>query len=183
MTALTQPRMTVDEFLAWAQGRPGRYELFRGEVFEMSPEGVGHTKTKGAVYLALIEAIRKRGLACHALTDGATVRIDEHTSYEPDALVYCGQELQPTALEVPDPIIVVEVLSPSTRRIDVSRKLADYFRLPSVAHYLIFDIERRSAVHHARGSGDTLVTRILSEGTLALDPPGLELHLSDIYGA
>src|SRR5215207_1793335 len=100
MTALTQPRMTVDEFLAWAEGRPGRYELFRGEVVAMSPETVGHTAIKGAVYAALLVGTRQRGLPCHVLPDGATVRIDDTTAYEPDALVYCGQKLAPTALEI-----------------------------------------------------------------------------------
>ena len=183
MTALTKPRMTVDEYLTWAEGRPGRYELFRGEVYAMSPENVGHTKIKGAIFSALLAAIRKHGLPCHALTDGATVRLDEATAYEPDALVYCGQELPPTSLEVPNPVIVVEVLSPSTRRVDVSLKLAGYFRLPSVAHYLIVDPTQRSVIHHARGTGDTILTRVISDGVITLDPPGLELAVSDIYSA
>jgi Uma2 family endonuclease len=182
MTALTKPRMTVDEFLAWAEGHPGRYELFRGEVYAMSPETVGHTKVKGAAYVALLAAMRRRGLPCHVLTDGPTVRIDDVTAYEPDALVYCGEQLSSTTLEVPNPAIIVEVLSSSTRRVDVSLKLAGYFRLPSVAHYLIIDPTRPSIIHHARGVGDTILTRIVSEGRIALDPPGLELVLSDIYG-
>jgi len=53
MTALTKPRMTVDEFLAWAVEQPGRYELFRGEVYAMSPENAGHAK---AAYNALLTA-------------------------------------------------------------------------------------------------------------------------------
>jgi Uma2 family endonuclease len=183
MTTLTKPRMTVDEFLAWAEGRPGRYELFRGEVYAMSPENVGHTEIKGAIFSALREAIRKRDLPCHALTDGATVRLDEATAYEPDALVYCGQKLPPTSLEIPNPMVLVEVLSPSTRRVDASLKLAGYFRLPSVAHYLIVDPTQRSVIHHARGAGDTILTRVISDGVITLDPPGLELAMSDIYGA
>ena len=182
MTALTKPRMTVDEFLAWAQNEPGRYELFRGEVYAMSPEVVGHTKTKGAVYAGLLASIRRHGLPCHALPDGATVRIDEATAYEPDALVYCGQELPPTALEVPNPVIVVEVLAPSTRRIDVSLKLAGYFRLPSVAHYLIVDPTQSFILHHARGPGDAILTRVVTDGSITLDPPGLELAVANIYG-
>jgi Uma2 family endonuclease len=118
--------MTVDEFLAWAEGRPERYELFRGEVYAMSPETVGHTKVKGTVYQALIAGVRQSGLRCHVLTDGPTLRVDEVTAYEPDALVYCGKELPPSAIEVPDPVIVVEVLPPSTRGVDVSLKLAGY---------------------------------------------------------
>jgi Uma2 family endonuclease len=171
----------VDEFLAWAEGRPGRYELFRGEVYAMSPEVVGHTEVKGAVYVALLTAIRARGLPCHTLTDGPTVRIDSDTAYEPDALVYCGEKLPPTALEVPNPVIVVEILSPSTRRIDVSIKLSGYFRLPSLTHYLIVDPAQPSVVHHARGTGDAILTRIVTEGAITLDPPGLKLALSDIY--
>jgi Uma2 family endonuclease len=183
MTVLTKPRMTVDEYLAWGQDRPGRYELFRGEVFAMSPETVGHVEAKGAIYTALRAGVRERGLPCHVLTDGATIRVDKDTAYEPDALVYCGDKLAPTNLEVPNPVIVVEVLSPSTRRIDVSAKLAGYFRLPSVAHYLIVDLTQRIIVHHARGSGDTILTRIVTEGDIMLDPPGLELAVSDVFGA
>ena len=182
MNVLAKPRMTVDEFLAWAEGRPGRYELFRGEVFPMSPEVVGHTRVKGMVFAALLAAIRKRRLPCEVLTDGATVRIDETTAYEPDALVHCGQDLSSTALEVPNPVIIVEVVSASSRRIDATLKLAAYFRLPSVMHYLIVDPTQPSVVHHARGTGDTILTRIVTAGSIALDPPGLELALADIYG-
>ena len=182
MTALAKTRMTVDEYLAWAIGRPGRYELFRGEVHAMAPETSGHAEAKYAVQSALSAAIRRRQLPCHMLPDGMTVRIDEDTAYEPDALVYCGQKLPPSAIEVPEPMILVEVLSPSTRRIDVSRKLADYFRLPGVMHYLIIDLSRPVVIHHARGTGDTILTRVIVKGTITLDPPGLELAVADIYG-
>jgi Uma2 family endonuclease len=181
MTVLTKPRMTVDQYLAWAMDHPGRYELFQGEVLAMSPETVGHAKVKAAVHAALLAAIRKSGLACHVLPDGVTIRVDNATAYEPDAQVYCGEELPRTALEVPNPVIIVEVLSPSTRRIDVATKLAGYFRLPSVAHYLIVDIEPRVILHHARGTGDAILTRIIREGTIALDPPGLEIAISDLF--
>ncbi|MEA2928844.1 MAG: hypothetical protein QOG38_1272 [Hyphomicrobiales bacterium] len=181
MNVQTKPRMSVDEFLDWAVGRPGRYELFRGEVFKMSPETVGHADIKGSVYLALVSAIRRSGTPCHALPDGVIIRIDETTAYEPDAQVYCGEKPKRTALEVTDPVIIVEVLSPSTQRVDVSLKLAGYFRLPSVAHYLIVDPTQPSVIHHSRGSGDTIITRIVTAGRIALDPPGLELDLADIY--
>jgi Uma2 family endonuclease len=80
-------------------------------------------------------------------------------------------------------VILVEVLSPSTRRIDATAKLAGYFRLPSVAHYLIVDPSERLIVHHARGTDDTILTHIVREGRIVLDPPGLELAVEDIYGA
>ena len=181
MTALPKTRMTVDEYLAWTEEQPGRYELLDGAVFAMSPEGAGHAEEKDVVHAALLAGIRTRGLACYPLPDGMTVRINDVTAYEPDALVYCGEKLPPTAVEVRNPVIVVEVLSPSTRHVDLSAKLADYFRLPSIAHYLIVDPEKPRVIHHARATGDTILTRIVSEGTIRLDPPGFEFAMADIY--
>jgi len=181
MNVLTKPRMSVDEFLDWAVGRPGRYELFCGELVKMSPETVDHAEIKGAIYIALRNAVRRARVPCHALPDGVVIRIDSATAYEPDAQVYCGERLKGAALEVPNPVIIVEVLSPSTQRIDVTQKLAGYFRLPSVAHYLIVDPTQPSIIHHSRGTGDTILTRVVTEGRIPLDPPGLELDLNDIY--
>jgi Uma2 family endonuclease len=181
MTALPKTHMTVDEYLVWAEEQSGRYELLDGAVFAMSPEGAGHAEKQAAIHAALLAGIRARRLPCYVLPDGMTVRINDVTAYEPDALVYCGAKVPPTAVEVPNPIIVVEVLSPSTRHIDLSAKLADYFRLASIAHYLIVDPAKPRIVHHARGTGDTILTRIASEGSIKLDPPGLEFALADIY--
>jgi Uma2 family endonuclease len=181
MPAVPEKRMNVDEFLAWAEGRPGRYELFRGAVYAMTPERVVHAQVKFAVQIALANAIRSRGVPCHLLPDGMTVRIDDSTAHEPDALIYCGPRLAPSALEVPNPVVVVEVLSPSTRSIDVQYKLANYFRLPSVAHYPIVDPDKPLVVHHARRDDGAILTRIVSNGVIALDPPGIELAVTDIY--
>jgi Uma2 family endonuclease len=183
MNAVPKARMSVDEYLAWAGDQPGRYELLDGAIVAMSPEGAAHAERKAAIHAVLLAAVRARRLPCHVLPDGMTVRINDATAYEPDALVYCGAKLTPTAVEVPHPIIVVEVLSPSTRHIDLSAKLADYFRLASVAHYLIVDPEKPRIIHHARGKGDTILTRIVSEGTISLDPPGIELAMGDVYAA
>jgi len=183
VTVAAKTRMNVDQYLVWAQSHPGRYELSDGEVVAMSPESAGRAAVKFAVQRALLTSVQARRLPCHVLPDGMTVRVDETTAYEPDALVYCGARLGPSAMEVPNPAIVVEVLSPSTRRIDAAAKLAGYFRLPSVAHYLIVDPAKPLVVHHARGSGDTIITRVVTTGTIELDPPGMAVTLADIYAA
>jgi Uma2 family endonuclease len=82
----------------------------------------------------------------------------------------------------PNPVVVVEVLSPSTRRIDTFVKVAGYFRLPSVAHYLIVDPQQPLILHHARATSETILTRIVREGIIQLDPPGLELAVAEVYG-
>jgi Uma2 family endonuclease len=183
MSAVPNHKMTVDEYLAWAEGHPGRYELYAGTVYSMSPERAAHARMKFALQTALLEGIRRAGLPCHMLPDGLTVRIDAHTAHEPDALVYCGKELPASAIEVPAPVIVVEVLSPSTRQIDASVKLTGYFRVASVQHYLIVHPEERWIIHHARSADDAIATRVMKEGVLLLEPPGLELKIEDMFAS
>lgn len=129
MSTLAQRKMTVDEFLVWAEGQDGRWELYNGVPYAMTPERTRHAKVKFAVQLALLQGIRKAGLSCHMLPDGVGVRISQYVLHEPDALVYCGQELPGDAIEVPNPVVVVEVASPSMRKIDASLKLKGYFSL------------------------------------------------------
>ncbi|MGO8777936.1 MAG: Uma2 family endonuclease [Rhodomicrobium sp.] len=174
--------MTVDEFLPWAEAQErGRFELHDGEVVAMSPERAGHWKVKLNAVIALRLAVKSAGLNCHAVPDGATVRISQRTAFEPDALVYCGEEVPSNSLEVPNPVIVVEVLSPGTQMTDMRDKLRGYFTVASVQHYLIVDPEKQLLIYHARGEGDSLQTRLLSGGELHLDPPGLSIAVASLF--
>ncbi len=167
--------MTSDDFIAWAMQQPEghRYELVAGEVVAMAPERRAHALAKFHIARRLVEAVERDGLACEVYPDGMAVEVDATTTYEPDALVRCGAVPPPDAVKLTDPIIVVEVLSPSTRARDAGAKLADYFRLPSLHHYLIVRTEDRAIIHHARNADGTILTRIIRDGTLYLDPPGL----------
>jgi Uma2 family endonuclease len=183
MSTPAQRKMTVDEFLLWAEGQEGRWELYNGVPYLMAPERVGHGKVKFAVQIALLQGIRKAGLPCHMLPDGATVRVSQHVAHEPDALVYCGQELPSDAIEVPNPTIVVEVASPSTRKVDASLKLTGYFSLASVQHYLIIDPDGPPVIHHRRQADGTILTTIVHDGVLTLAPPGIDVAVAEIFAA
>ncbi|HME22737.1 MAG TPA: Uma2 family endonuclease, partial [Acetobacteraceae bacterium] len=127
------------------------------------------------IWRRLEDAIEAGNLPCEALTDGMSVEVDEHTVYEPDALVRCGTLLPPSAVKLSDPLIIVEVLSPSTSARDASIKLDDYFRLPSVQHYMIVRAESRTIIHHQRSADGIILTRIVREGPILLEPPGITL--------
>jgi Uma2 family endonuclease len=114
------------------------------------------------------------------LPDGMTVRIDRETAHEPDALVHCS-DLPANAVEVPEPVVVVEVLSPSTRHIDATAKLAGYFSKPSVRHYLVLDPDRRLVVQHSRNDAGLITTSIMTGGAITLMPPGIEIEVGDIF--
>ncbi len=175
--------MTVDQYLAWlGEGPEGqRYELVAGEPVAMAPERLGHARLEGRLWQALSAAIEKDGLPCEALPAGVTVKIDEHTAYEPDAIVHCGEPLPDDAILITAPVIIAEILWPATRARDAGAKLADYFQLPSLHHYLLVQTERPTIIHHRRSADGMIETRIISRGRLLLDPPGLTLDLSAIY--
>jgi Uma2 family endonuclease len=173
---------TADEFIAWAmQQATGRFELDNGTVVAMAPERVNHARAKRNATIALHHAIRARGLACEVLPDGASVRVGDRTVYEPDALVRCGPPAPGDAVEVTEPIVVVEVVSPSSRGIDTGAKLSGYFALASVRHYLIVDTDARVVLHHRRDGEGAIAVRILRDGVLALDPPGVEIEIRDLF--
>jgi Uma2 family endonuclease len=181
MTLPKPLRMTADEFLAWAMEQDGRFELASGEVVAMAPERAAHNLVKFEVARALKDAVRGAGLPCQVFTDGMAVRVDEGTVYEPEASLRCGAPLDGDAVEFADPVVVVEVLSPSTRARDAGAKLADYFRLPSVRHYLILRTDTRSAIHHARDDAGAIATAVVTEGALRLDPPGVAIALEAVF--
>ncbi|HEY2621375.1 MAG TPA: Uma2 family endonuclease [Acetobacteraceae bacterium] len=167
--------MTSDEFIAWAMQQSGRYELVAGEIVAMAPERIEHTRAKQHIWRRLTEAIEGGNLPCEALVDGMVVEVDEGTTYEPDVLVRCGPRLPTGTLKLRDPVVVIEVLSPSSLARDTGAKLEDYFRLASVLHYLIVKTENHTVIHHARGQNGAILTRIVREGPLLLEPPGITL--------
>lgn len=183
MKAHPLPRLSAAEFIDWAAAQTGneRYELAAGQVVAMSPERAAHGRAKANVYVALREAIGAAALGCEAFVDGMSVRIDDATVYEPDVLLRCGEPLDDDALLVDDPLLIVEVLSPSSRARDAGAKLEDYFRLESVRHYLIVKTENRAVIHHRRSEDGGIQTSILRDGTLRLDPPGLTLEVASFF--
>ena len=171
------------EYRAWAEAQPcGRFERVAGEVVAMAPERAAHNRVKQRAWRALDAAVRAAGLRCEAFGDGMTVEVGDDHDYEPDAVVNCGDPLAPDAVAVPRPVVVVEVLSPSTQSVDTGAKLADYFRVPSVRHYLILRADRPQVIHHRRPADrESIETRIATDGTIRLDPPGLEIAVAEFW--
>jgi Uma2 family endonuclease len=181
MTAVPKTKLTVDEFIAWALDRPGRYELYEGDVVAMSPQRARHARAKAAAYLAFRAGIAKAGIPCRAMPDGMTVRIDSGTAYEPDCLVYCGPRADDDDVAIANPVIVVEAVSPSTGARDKGAKLEGYFRVPSVIHYLIVDPKLKVVIHHRREGDNMIATRIVGSGPLDLSPPGLSVDVGEFF--
>jgi Uma2 family endonuclease len=186
-------RMTVPDFLDWLLSRADgeRWELVDGVPLPvrgpdpsqaMAAETIAHARLKRRIDHTLTDALAGQGLDCEVFVSGPKVQVDPQTAFEPDVVVTCVEV--PDGLLVPEPVIVVEVLSSSTRDRDLTVKLAGYFSLPSVAHYLLVETERRLIVHHHRAPGDDeLRTSIVRAGTLHLAPPGVDFDVNAVYAA
>lgn len=90
-------KLGTEEFLRWVREQPDttRYELVHGEPVAMAPERIEHARVKHRVTRSLEDGIARAGLRCEALPDGVGLSIDEHTLYEPGAMVVCDRQLDP----------------------------------------------------------------------------------------
>ena len=176
--------MTIEAFLEWLETRPEteRWELIEGEpVRMMAPETVRHVRLKRNVAESLRAALTAKGLPCEALGDGVAVRVGDEGQFQPDAVVTCAEAVDPDSVEVPEPVVVVEVLSPSTRSRDLTDKMRGYFGLPSVAHYLLIEQRKRLIIHMRRSAAARIEKTFHTEGRIELDPPGVALAVEDVY--
>ncbi len=176
-------RMTAEEYVLWAQRQEtGRYELIDGLVIEMNAETSGHARVKLNVAFAFKQWLRASSADGEVFGDGMAVRIAERVVHEPDAMLRLGEPLPGDAVVVTDPVIVVEVLSPSTGPIDTGLKLANYFTLESVQHYLVINTVKRVVQHFVRDrDGKPVMRPLIDEGAIDLNPPGLTLTLDEIF--
>jgi Uma2 family endonuclease len=184
------PRMTTDEFVRWYDQQPEelRFELMDGLVYArrnrriMQGERLIHAKLKARVANQFANQIREMKLPCDALSDGMAVRVGPETTFEPDALVRCGPKLPDHTLVLDEALIVVEVTSPSTERLDIGRKLLRYFRNPGIQHYIIVLAEAtRGVIHHQRAESGVINTSTFETGILRLDPPGISLDIDELF--
>lgn len=183
MTDLAHPAPRYhsrDEYRRWYDAQPrGRYERQDGRIVPTAPERGAHVRMKAAVYLALHRAVGEAGVPCEAFLKGLAVETGD-SDYEPDAVVNCGL-IADDAVAFPNPVVVVEVLSPGAVATDTGGKLAGSFRVPSIHHYLIVHPTRRSVIHHRR-TDDGIHTRIVATGPIAMTPPGITIDMDELYG-
>lgn len=175
MNAPPLRRLTADAYFDHvAATLTGRHELVDGRLIAMAPERLAHVRAKRDITFALAGAVVRAGIPCEVFPDGVSVQVSDDTVFEPDVSLRCGPLLPGDTVRITDPVVVVEVLSPSTHKYDTGSKLAGYFLLPSLRHYLLVHADTGVVVHHRRGGDGGIVTRIVRGGALRLDPPGID---------
>lgn len=167
--------MTVDEFLRWEDGTETRYELSDGFVRAMAPPDAVH-RIVVANLTAIIHAALRSRPPCRPENE-AGLRIGERTMWQADIAATC----HPPSREIAAPMLVVEVLSPSTRTHDLGRKLPDYRALATVREIWLADSERRWLQRRERDGERWIVQDFVGAGAFHSEALAADVQLDDIY--
>lgn len=173
-------RMTSSEFLLWQAREPESYELVDGRPEAMT----GATRRHDLVVINAISAFRARlrGGPCRPSSDDIAVVSPNDNVRRPDMTVDCGP-VDGGAMTSGRPVLVLEVLSPSTARVDAFEKLEEYKGLGSVSYILIADAGRPHVVAYVRSEDRTWsqLSYVGLEAEIALPEIGCTLPLSELY--
>jgi Uma2 family endonuclease len=172
-----QPHLQMDNatFLDWVQGREGRYELAGGNVIMMTGGTIRHGLIVGNLFDLLRRRLDRKQWV--VLTDFG-IDIRPGTVRYPDIVVdRYGASLD--ALTAKAPVLVTEVLSPSTMKIDLGDKAADYLQLSSLATYLIFAQDEIKAWAYNRSSHQQFPPgpQVIRDAETSISIPALKIDL------
>jgi Uma2 family endonuclease len=168
---------TLDEFLALDDGTDRRYELFDGHIVAMAPASDVH----GALVMRLGRQIGNAlPPGCEVVGEAGIVPpVRADSWYEADLAVTCtgltGQQF------IAEPILIVEVLSPSTAATDRDRKLPDYRTIPSLQDILVVSSTEPGIEHFHREPDGWKIHDLRGKGTLRLETLGVSLDLAELY--
>ncbi len=177
MSVTQRKPMSVAEFLDWEERQELRWEFDGFEPVAMT----GGTAQASAVQSNLIGQLHTRLRGKPGRPYGSNLKVFVAGSIRyPDAFVVCSP-VDPKATVVTEPVVVFEILSPSTAMIDRVVKNEEYRDTPSIQRYVMLEQDRQAAEVFTR-AGDDWVGHILSgEVVLPMPEIGIELPLSDIY--
>jgi Uma2 family endonuclease len=171
-------RITVDEFLAWEGEGKQRYELIRGEIFAMAPPANAHF----LIVANTISAIRQKVTPpCKVLGEvGIQLSARDDTFYQADIAVVCSP-IQPRAHGVRDPVLIAEILSPSTMTKDSGIKVTDYRRVWSVKEIVLIHSEDKRVELFRRGAESWTVIDLEAGDVIKLESLGFDIPVEALY--
>ena len=169
--------MMLDEFLAWERRQELRYEFDGFQPVAMNGGTVAHSE----IATNVVEALRHRlqGKPCRAFRGDLKVVVAGRVRY-PDVVVTCSP-VRNDADIVPDPVVLFEVLSPSTASPDRIEKNGEHEATPSVRRYVMLEQTRQAATVFTRTGGNWVGHVVKGDAVLSLPEIEAELPLGELY--
>ena len=173
-------RMDKAGFLRWVQGRDERYELDRGRVTMMT----GGSRAHWQITFNLAKALDARlDPNKWAVLPEFGVNLEAESIRFPDVVVDIAGETA-RDLTATRPVLIAEILSPTSERVDLGDKSAEYLRLPSLAAYLVFAQDEVKAWIWTRGPAGFPAGPLVVEGgdaVVRIEALDVDLPLREVY--
>ncbi len=173
--------LTAEEFLAWDATQTLRHEFVHGEVFAMAGAEERHVTVGLNIAIALRAHLR--GTPCRTFINDMKLHVDAADAYfYPDVMVTCSKADAADPMIKREPVLVVEVLSPSTAAFDRGDKFAAYRNLASLREYLLVDTEtRRCDLYRIGADGLWVLHPFAPEASVQLDSVALSLSAQALW--
>lgn len=184
MSALAQPLATVDEYFALETASAVRHEYYRGHVIAMAGGSFFHGVIIGNVTRELGNRLLEGPCRVIPTEVRLAAEFDAHYTY-PDVQVVCGKPVYQIGRPhtITNPVVLVEVLSPSTERADRGRKFADYRKLTSLREYMMVSQFEPKVELFRRGADGVWILLEFSglDALVSLESLGIAVPLAEIY--
>lgn len=160
--------ISPEAYLEMEMASQERHEYVDGEIFAMSGASSPHNLITGNLYMAFRAHLR--GKPCQVFMADIKLRVEAANCYfYPDLMVTCSETDRQSRYVMNEPMLVVEILSPSTALYDRDKKFAAYRQLPSLQEYVLVDAEQMGIDCYRRGEGGDWILRPYGAGeTVAL---------------
>lgn len=163
MSALPQPKLTLDEFLAWEDSQLEKNEFYRGEVYAMVGARRIHGRAVGNIARELGNQLKAS--PCQVFAETMKLQVADDAVLYPDIFVTCDKADLATDRIFRAPTLIIEVLSPSTQAYDRSQKFALYRRIPALQEFILVDPDTRRVEAFRRGADGLWVLHDMSEAS------------------
>lgn len=177
---------TIEEYLALEDKAEHKSEYYNGVVWAMAGGSANHSAISSNANYALQNALRSANSKCRVFSSDLKIKIEKSNSvFYPDGMVICGKtEYGENRTDmVKNPILIIEVLSPSTENFDRGKKFQKYRTIPSFKEYVL--ISQKQAKVEVWYKEDADLWRISHayglEGVVTLRSIDCEVSLGDIY--
>jgi Uma2 family endonuclease len=174
------PTMTRDQFFDWAEAQDARYEFDGFEPVAMTGGNLNHNGIALNLYHALRTRLRGTGCRPWAL-DAGVATIGDTVRY-PDGVVTCSPVRGASRL-VPNPVVVFEVISPTSGHVDRIVKVREYNAVDSIRRYVIVESASVGLTVHERldAAQKWTVTTMIADDLLLLPEIGAEIPVAELY--
>ena len=181
--AIPDHRISREEYLQGELASEIRHEYVAGNVYAMSGGTLNHQRIAGN--FIRVVGNQFSGSPCFPIGSGFKLRVPlgggDEAFYYPDGMIICVP-VPGDALFTDSPSVILEVLSPTTRRNDEVQKFRDYLTIPTLGTYILAETETPFLTLHRRdGAGFRRETLSGPDAILDLHEAGISFSLAELY--